>query len=153
MTYPDKIYIGKLSDGTLGLCNDEYAVEYVRVQPDHIPDGGEMVQQPVSAALMPECTTPDMYAHSPTLQAAYKWGFAQALAQAGGQWLPIESAPKNEKTIFLIYEHCNPNIGWQGCEGYYNPSSMTWSLESGYTEHPTHWMQLPAAPVSAKEQP
>jgi hypothetical protein len=48
MTYPDKIYIGKLSDGTLGLCNDEYAVEYVRVQPDHIPDGGEMVQQPVT---------------------------------------------------------------------------------------------------------
>lgn len=179
MTYPDKIYIGALSDRTLGLCNDEYAEEYelkdtvsqtgvemddakellrgafdsdydeeglnntplwikavdelgiypasVTVkgetitrtefqngwnealiklvhkinqykasltapnpQPDHIPDGGKMVQQPVSAALMPECTTPDMYAHSPTLQAAYKWGFAQALAQAGGQWLPID---------------------------------------------------------------
>ncbi len=103
--------------------------------------------QPASAALEAVEVMADRLSN---LDGMYAWDeerntIRQALAQC--VWQPIETAPKDGETVFLIYKHCNPNIGWQGCEGYYNPTNNAWSLESGYTEHPTHWMPLPAAPV------
>ena len=101
-------------------------------QPDHIPDDGKMVQQPVSAALMSECITPDMYAHSPTLQAAYKWGFAQALAQAGvpDGWMLVPKEPTSEMVRSGLDEYYHPET--PDCDAIYKA-------------------MLAAAPVSAKE--
>lgn len=45
MTYPDKIYIGQLADGTLGLCSDEYALEYVKAAPVDAQGGGAYVNR------------------------------------------------------------------------------------------------------------
>ncbi len=69
----------------------------------------------------------------------------------GKGWLPIESAPKDGTTLFVIYLHNNPSIGFEGCEGYFNPTSQSWSINTGYTEHPLFWMPLPKEPTNLEE--
>lgn len=70
------------------------------------------------------------------------------LSEGLGAWQPIETAPRDE-TLVIGYDdgawpmQFNPRAGcW---ELYYG---MTWASGSTKCE-PTHWMPMPAAPVSA----
>lgn len=73
-----------------------------------------------------------------------------------GQWLPIESAPKDGRLVLLY-----PSRGWAedvncDCEvGYWDQFTNTW-LAYGPTAEDytgaTHWMPLPAAPAPASPE-
>lgn len=61
-------------------------------------------------------------------------------------WRPIESAPKDGTEVLVLIREKVIRLGW-----YFRPSSRTegWCDESGKSIRPTHWMPLPAPPVSA----
>jgi hypothetical protein len=81
----------------------------------------------------------------------------QALAQAGGRWLPIETAPK-DGTLIIAYTEIDPNYSYAPWleRSLVRYKEERWELENAIyadasTVNPSHWMPLPAVPVAAKE--
>jgi hypothetical protein len=67
------------------------------------------------------------------------------------EWQPIETAPKDFSAVILYDPETRRNN--QVGEGYYAPEEYDaddlwhWSSDNSIA-YPTHWMPLPAAPVS-----
>lgn len=78
-------------------------------------------------------------------------------AKAVGGWQPIETAPRDGTWIMLFAERAEPSVSF----GYYDdqpfmpdddePWGWAFIEADGMPSRvaPTHWMPLPAAPVSA----
>lgn len=71
---------------------------------------------------------------------------ASPSSEAAG-WRPIETAPKDGTKIILLLSTGAGNMVHIGCKDQ-RPNSG-WHIEpNGYWSSVTHWMPLPAAPVS-----
>lgn len=74
--------------------------------------------------------------------------------QAAGQWLPIETAPKDGSVILLGYLP-HPRIGGDRRvhEGRWHAEQGTWTSVNGFLLHAdaTHYMPLPPPPTPAGE--
>jgi hypothetical protein len=77
---------------------------------------------------------------------------SQALTQTGYQWQDISTAPKKGRYLGIIEMKTG---------GFGEPFVCEWDEDDGHicqfqTDHfphkPTHWMPLPTAPISVKEQ-
>lgn len=64
------------------------------------------------------------------------------LACASLQWQPIETAPKDGKSILV----CNHKNGVTQCAVYLSKRWLTTWQHEEITTDPTHWMPLPAPP-------
>ena len=79
-----------------------------------------------------------------------------ATKPAGGEWLPIESAPRDGSRILLTGWHGKDVKLWRGV-GYghfYKPGNRFEydGYQFGNPDHqPTHWQPLPAPPHTRKE--
>ena len=79
-----------------------------------------------------------------------------ATKPAGGEWLPIESAPRDGSRILLTGWHGKDVKLWCGV-GYghfYKPGNRFEydGYQFGNPDHqPTHWQPLPAPPLTRKE--
>jgi hypothetical protein len=62
----------------------------------------------------------------------------------GGQWQPIETAPRDGRLILCLRRDGKMVTGWR-----FNPSSRTdviFSLPGKWEVHASHWMPLPEPP-------
>lgn len=127
--------------------------------------------QPVIPPAPPECETEDE-------KTAYAFGYWQGLhaaravpahlVQQPTSWQPIESAPKDGRTLLL--GHFNSRGKWRtargqwfsadaiaesweepdGCdEGWYETTVECEDMPNCWATNPTHWMPLAAAPQAA----
>lgn len=70
--------------------------------------------------------------------------------QSGERWRPIDSAPKDGTRLWLFWPGCGPDdsqsVGW-----WHESIHGCWWMDHADTERqdPTHWMPLPAPPVSS----
>lgn len=73
------------------------------------------------------------------------------LGEVLGAWQPIETAPRNAK-ILLWGKFWNDRDSFQNpLIGMWNPHEGRWVIagEMRFGVRPTHWMPLPAPPLSA----
>lgn len=70
---------------------------------------------------------------------------------AAGQWMPIESAPRDERYLLLS------SSAWV-CEGYWDADDNAfWERNNHSTDawgapiYPTHWMPMPASPTTGAQ--
>jgi hypothetical protein len=121
---------------------DRYAAGSVSVNGFHLPNG-EFVAAALAAAIRAIATDPT--ASSPDALAKVDRVFASAPGGESG-WLPIESAPQDERELLLWQEPWEtPVIG-----GWIDSSCLDgksgWMRQGGYWCEPTHWQPLPAPP-------
>lgn len=89
-------------------------------------------------------------------------GSAEKLAapqpEAQPQWLPIETAPKDSREMFVVRAFNVDPIGIGKGFSYTSDAYAVFRADDGafvrwpHTWPPTHWMPLPAAPSAQAEQ-
>lgn len=74
-------------------------------------------------------------------------GVARAAIAAAFKWQPIETAPKDGRTMLLWCGTVERLGGWV----LYNEQG-TWAFDGGHEGQPTHWMPLPERPGQNEEK-
>lgn len=65
------------------------------------------------------------------------------------EWINInDQLPENSKNVLICHSHGFITLGWLRDPKYYTYRASKWDSVSGVKSNVTHWMPLPAPPIS-----
>lgn len=84
----------------------------------------------------------------------HEWVIDAVMKAAQARWLPIETAPKDGRSILLFEQHEDvpivgywwTNRGWRADKSVYDTDGDACVIDKICQENVTHWMPLPASP-------